>query len=904
MEEEQDNLQQRVFALEQELERARSELNRLRGTTGQREAEELSADLQDGGRMQEALNTSELRFRTIFQNAAVGSVVVDAQGKFAQANDAFCRFIGYSEEELWHLTVQDVTASVSQEASRQALAGVLRGEQEHADLEKAYIRKDGSQVWGHVVTSLVRDAAGQPDFWIAQVMDITAHREDREALRTSERRFSTVYQSAEAGIALLEPQGVFLQANPAFCDIVGYSETELQQMTPLDLSLQTDKEYTRANMEKALEGKGPEVIHREKKLRCKDGQVVVTQLTISLVRDDRGAPLYWIALIQDISDHKRALEELRATQERLQFALDGAGDGVWDWHLPTNTVYLSPGLKQMVGYTDSEMQNSYEQFADLLHPDDTKRVMENIQAYLDDPVVSYENEFRWRCKDGSYKWILSRGKVLERDEDGKPLQMFGTHTDIDQLKKLQVELLQAKFIIDSSPMGICTVDKTGRITYMNHAGVEIFGRPVKEIVPCKVQQILTVFGEEGVWQKHWQEVAEAGTISYSAPYVRPDGRKVMLDGAISQAEFGGTVYNLAFFHDATPELEMAERLKESEEKYRRLFTAESDAILLLDLEEKRVTDCNPAATRLYGGARKGLIGSHLSDLLPAEERERSDVMELFSGGSSYLADVGQARRDGSTFPADISTGVFVWKGRQTLVAVVRNISKNKEVQALKEEMISCVSHEMRTPLTAVIGFAEFLLENEVDSAVQRDYLKIIFKETERLKDVIDNLLSLQRLRAGYGCEVKEEVVVFDLLDEVRCLFAKGSDKHELRLEVTGGMPSVLLSESYVHLALNNLVSNAIKYSPEGGEVVLGADSDDQHVRIWVRDQGLGLPADSHEDIFERYFRVSDKDHRKISGTGLGLPLVKEVLRAHKGRVWVESSVGRGATFFLEFPRNP
>ncbi|PLX93449.1 MAG: hypothetical protein C0620_07595 [Desulfuromonas sp.] len=242
------------------------------------------------------------------------------------------------------------------------------------------------------------------------------------------------------------------------------------------------------------------------------------------------------------------------------------------------------------------------------------------------------------------------------------------------------------------------------------------------------------------------------------------------------------------------------------------------------------------------------------------------------------------------------------QGRSISVhGTVHDITERKKVDQMKDEMLSAVSHEMSTPLTAMLGFAEFMLENDLERDQQREYLEIIYKESERLNGLIDNLLSWQRIRAGVGCGAFHPINLCALLAEVAQLFERFSKSHTIKINCPGCLPLVEADERALQQALENLLSNAIRYSPDGGTVTLGARRDEGHVTVWVEDEGVGIPHAAIEQIFDRFFRIDTKNGQKVGGSGLGLPLVKEIVKLHHGKVWVESEEGQGSTFYFSLP---
>ena len=237
----------------------------------------------------------------------------------------------------------------------------------------------------------------------------------------------------------------------------------------------------------------------------------------------------------------------------------------------------------------------------------------------------------------------------------------------------------------------------------------------------------------------------------------------------------------------------------------------------------------------------------------------------------------------------------------SLLGITLNITERKEMDRLKDEMISAVSHEMRTPLTAMLGYIEFILGNKVDEEQTKEYLEIVHKETERLDELIGNFLDMQRLRARQEVYHYKALAVRPLLEEAAALFANASDKHLITVDAMTELPPIFGNEEDLRTVLTNLLSNAVKYSPKGGNIVLGARREDGNVTLWVKDEGVGIAKEEQDKIFDRFYRVDNTARRNTSGAGLGLALVKEIVLAHGGHFWVESAVWKGSTFYVSLP---
>ncbi len=233
----------------------------------------------------------------------------------------------------------------------------------------------------------------------------------------------------------------------------------------------------------------------------------------------------------------------------------------------------------------------------------------------------------------------------------------------------------------------------------------------------------------------------------------------------------------------------------------------------------------------------------------------------------------------------------------------RDITREKELDQMKTQLLSIVSHELRTPLAAIKGFATTLLRDDVswDEATQRDFVKIIDEESDRLGELIDNLLDMSQAEVGTLRIDQEPVHLRNLVREAKDRAARRSEAHWFVVDLPSHLPRVLADPRRVRQVLNNLLENAIKYSPNGGQITITCEVEVDHVVVSVADQGQGIPPEYLDRIFDRFFQVDSKSTRKTGGIGLGLSIAKGIVEAHGGRIWAESTPGQGSIFRFTLP---
>jgi two-component system phosphate regulon sensor histidine kinase PhoR len=234
---------------------------------------------------------------------------------------------------------------------------------------------------------------------------------------------------------------------------------------------------------------------------------------------------------------------------------------------------------------------------------------------------------------------------------------------------------------------------------------------------------------------------------------------------------------------------------------------------------------------------------------------------------------------------------------------LRDVTKEKELDKMKLQLLSTVSHELRTPLASIKGFTSTLLREDVewDEDAQREFLEIIDQESNRLTELIENLLDMSRVEAGALSIEKERTDIRRLLQEAIAEIRAHAGKHSFVLDIPAKIPSITADPRRIRQVTHNLLQNAIKYSPDGGQITVRATPGAKYLTVQVSDEGLGIPQEHHDRIFERFFQVDSASTRRTGGSGLGLAICKSIVEAHGGRIWFESEPGKGSTFYFTLP---
>lgn len=329
----------------------------------------------------------------------------------------------------------------------------------------------------------------------------------------------------------------------------------------------------------------------------------------------------------------------------------------------------------------------------------------------------------------------------------------------------------------------------------------------------------------------------------------------------------------------------------------------NELVIVVD-QDNRILLVNPMVRSLLNLPEEEIIGKPIEELgLP--ENILTQVRRVANSGEALEIEL---RRDGET-PQILKSNLVPMRtndGRVSgVIVVLRDITQERELQQMKEDFYSMITHDLRSPVASLLGFAD-LLANEYLGPLtpeQREAVETIVRSAQHLQELVNDFLEYSRIEAGFLEVEPRPVDAVRLVEEsVAEMMPQAQQKHHRLETVFTERPIMVLADPQrVHQVLTNLLSNAIKYTPEGGHVVVTIARGPEEAIISVRDNGIGIPREEMPYVFERYRRVRNRTARQIKGTGLGLMIVKEIVEAHGGHIWVESGLGKGSVFTFTLP---
>ena len=341
----------------------------------------------------------------------------------------------------------------------------------------------------------------------------------------------------------------------------------------------------------------------------------------------------------------------------------------------------------------------------------------------------------------------------------------------------------------------------------------------------------------------------------------------------------------------------------------------ADGIMILNTQLS-IMSFNHALEKITGWKALEALNQPIDAVFKWGRKDEGDLSEAISEGFPFrdwdeeeplYVQGDLIRKDGSQVSIGITYAPLFNRSGQwvNLIANVRDVTNFRRAQELQNIFVSTISHELRTPITLIKGYASTLNRDDVvwDPQTLHDGLTVIEEEADRLNGLVDNLLTTSKLQAQRQLDIQLDTTnLFEVIQRAVERLSTQSHIHQFSLLFPEDFPTLQADQVRIRQVLDNLLSNAIKYSPNGGLIEVGGQFTDDKVIVYVSDQGIGLSETDQEQLFQRFYRVDSALSRKTQGTGLGLYLSKAIIEAHGGMMWVDSVYGQGSTFYFELPR--
>lgn len=623
---------------------------------------------------------------------------------------------------------------------------------------------------------------------------------------------------------------------------------------------------------------------------------------------------------------------LADSNNRFRLLVDGVRDyALFLKDLNGNITSWNRGAERLLGYPEAEILGQH--FSRLYIPEDVVKGVPDDD--LDQTLQAGQMESEgWRVRANGERFWASVSRTLLFDEDGKPRGFALIMRDITAGRAIETERLrvEAKLhaVVDHAVDGLITIDEQGRVESYNPACERIFGYAREEVVGQNIRMLMPepYHGEHDGYLSRYAATGEARIIGTSGREVsgkRKDGSVFPMDLSVSSFQLEEGRYFSGIVRDISEQKRTAAALAETGNRFRLLVEGvKAHALFTIDTNGT-VTSWNRGAERLLGYSEAEIVGGNFSCMFTKEDVARGvpETQMNKAREAGQAEDEGwRARANGELFWANVNKTALLDEGDCTLrgfALMMTDVTERRKIAAAMEEarleklrlqegFLSHVSHELRTPLTAIYFFTTNVLDGLFGDLApeQREQLKLTLENANQLKNMVSDLLDVTRIETHKLTVTSQPTNLARLVTEVlsTCRTNAVGRDIELRSEFADDQSFVWADPSRVRQILTNLIDNGIKFTPDSGRVTVRSDiyaEDENFLCLSVSDTGCGIDPKSREVIFERLAQVKGTTEASRSGLGLGLFIARELVSLHGGRIWVDSMLGEGSTFYLTLP---
>jgi PAS domain S-box-containing protein len=765
--------------------------------------------------------------------------------------------------------------------------------------------------------------------------------------------YETFFNSFDEMLFITKPDGSIIFVNKIVSQKLKFSQEELVGKSLLAIIPENKSSEPLENIQEILEGKRDicpiPVI-------SKDGLTIPVETRVFKAKWDGEECIFGIS--KDLSKLRKVEDNLNVEHSRLSAVIESTGSGIWEWNLKTDEIIYDKRWAEIIGYSLEEIspvsRKTYLRFA---HPDDVPLAAAAMEKYFRGETPFYECESRFRHKNGNWIWVLDRGKFYKWDEDGKPILMIGSHQDITIKKEIELSLRKSeeKFraLFEYSPIGIMLANKDGNIIDTNKSAEKILGLSTEE------QKKRDIDGTE--WKVVRLDGSDFPPEEFASVRALKENKPILnveMGVLKSKDDFAYISVNAApipdigvvvSFQDITEKINATRTLEENEKILRIIFNISGSGLMIVNSDTREIIDINKTAEEIVGLSKENILGKNCNEFFIYNDFDKNLVSKMTNEFNKFKTEGQLICKDKQIKDILLSIHSFNYKGKESYLLSFMDISeikkKEKQLRELTEDLLvsrdiietnlyqknilveelsqtkekleqsikekdrffSIIAHDLKNPLNGFLGLTRVMAEDiEHLSMKQVQDFSIKLKDSaSNLYKLLDNLLEwsrLQREDIKFDPQLLQlKTIVDDIIDLQK---DSASFKNiEVINHITDGV-IVFADKSMLNMILRNLLSNAIKFTKTNGKAEIGfdkitePDSTKSFSRIYVKDNGIGMDDILISKLFKLDTKVSRIGTANEPSTGLGLILCKELVEKHGGKIWVESKVNYGSTFYF------
>ena len=868
-------------------------------------------------------NKKEIRekYKDLFENSLDLIYINDLKGNILDANEIALKSLGYNREEIPDLSFINLVDKENLFKAIKVTKEIVEKGKQTERSEYKLNKKDGKFIY--VETYAIPLKKNDKIYAILGIgTNITERKIAEQKLRESEEKYRHLFENSPYFVGLVDLKGNLIDCNNQaehFLsvhkkeDLIGKNFREIFSINENNKYIIPTFEETYKNI---LKGEIPEPI--EFKLYRTVGRFLWLNLRGSLIDIEGKKSIQFI--IQDITEKKEAEQKLKESEEKYKNLVENAQEGVWAVDENDDTIFVNPKICEMLGYTKDEM------------------IGKNLDLFLEDSMIELINSYRKRREKGlkdtyELEFLKKDGTLIYTSvkaapilkENGEFKGSFAYINDITNRKIAEQKLKESekryRNLFESMPYVIALINQKGIITDCNPAIEKLIGYHKKEIIGKEFRNLQIIHPKYlPVVLKRFKRVIKGKILHpIEIQIYKKDGNLIWINYQSSLVDLGNESLLQIIVDDISEQKKAELELVESEKKFRTIFEAIPDFFFLVD-HDTTILDYKGKEEDLYLPPEL-FLGKKLTEVMPVEIKDLSlnAVKNTIKTQQPQLMEYALTIKNETRhfearflFFSEERVAIFIREitdRKKADLLIKEEINKLKELDQIRKDLISRVSHELKTPLVSVVGGSELLLKNfkEKMKDEELELLEIIQKGGKRLKHLIENLLDITRIEYNKFKLEKEEEDLSEIIKEIsnEMMYLIKERKLILNIEQPESL-RLNIDRIRIEQVIANLLLNAIKNTPPMGNITLKLQKKEDWAEISVSDTGVGLTKEEMNIIFTRFGKIErygqGLEYIDIQGSGLGLFISKEIVDLHSGYIRAESEGrNKGSTFIVQLP---
>lgn len=889
----------------------------------------FSFDITDRKRAEKALMESEEKFRSVTEKSIDGILIVDESGILVEMNQAIEGISGmnrarFKGQPVWNfLSELLILKTPKKRENAEVKAFVNHIINSHPSnffgypVEQKIQNQEG--IIRIVETVTYQVLAGEKRFFVTLVRDITERKLFEEALKNSESKYYGLFNANRDGISIFvinpnQKYSRFIEVNTAAYQMFGYTRDEYLKLGLSDLRIENGKHDLFRQLEELKEG---DQINLETRIRHKNGTLLYIDLSIRLIHYNNQVAFMIIA--HDITERKKAEKAVADEQILLKTLINNIPDLIYVKDLEARKIISNKADLEMMGFTDEKDVIGKTDF-DFYNPVFAKKTFDEDMSVIHSGIPIINRIELISGANGEEKYI-STSKVPLKNDSGEIIGLVGVGHDITRIRQTEQKLVQLSKGIEQSPASIVITDMNGNIEYANPKLTEISGFTFEEVKGQNPRIFQSGLTSKKEYRKLWDTILSGNEYRNEIQNRKKNGELFWESVLISpiRDEAGQIANFIAIKEDIT------DRKKADLEIQKLSFAIEQNPASVAITDTHGVIEyVNKKFIATTGYLKEELIGEVVRILCQGKTSDDKYIEiwnSLFAGVEWKGEFKNQTKKGQEYWESVLISPIKNQDGKvRNFIIQSEDISDRKKMEKdliaakekaeesdrLKSAFLANMSHEIRTPLNSILGFSDLLTEADLDADSKKEFSGLITSSGNNLLAIINDVLDISKIESGQIVLNERELIAQNLISDIQKEYSYKSKAKGVDLIVSNNTPLKPIvfwgDEVRIKQVLINFVGNAIKFT-EHGYIEIGVILTDQTIRFHVKDSGIGIPKEYHEKIFDRFRQVEAPATRKYGGNGLGLAITRNLADLMNGKIWLESEINKGSTFFFALPES-